>query len=102
MTNDCEAIELGMSDDEIRRMTKFKFKKVLKSKVLKAAFKYLKDLQQTRSKMDNLKYDKFEASTYLTSPQFSIDNASLLLALRRRTVRGISNDFGGLYPNNIF
>ena len=99
VANDCEAIELGMSDDEIRRMSKFKFKKVVKSKVLKAAFKYLKDLQQTHSKMDNLQYDKFEASIYLTSPQFTFDNASLLLALRTRTVRGIRNDFGGLYPD---
>ena len=68
VTNDCEAIELGMSDVEIRRMSKFKFKKVVTSKVLKAAFKYLKDLQKTHSKMDNLQYDKFEASIFLTSP----------------------------------
>jgi hypothetical protein len=99
VTNDCEAIELGMADNEIMRMSKLKFKKVVKSKVLKAAFKYLKDLKQTHSKMDNLQYGKFEASTYLTSPQFSFDNSSLLLALRTRTVRGIRNDFGGLYPD---
>ena len=35
----------------------------------------------------------------MTSPQFTFDNASLLLALRTRTVRGIRNDFGGLYPD---
>ena len=94
---DCESIELNMSENEIERMTKQRFKKIVKSKVLKAAFKFLKTLQQNHSKMDKISYDKFEMSSYMTSPQFSNDDMSLLLSLRTRTVRGIRSDFGGLY-----
>ena len=71
----------------------------MKAKVLKAAFEYLKNLQQSHSKMENIKYEQFETASYMTSPKFSNENVSLLLALRTRTVRGIRNDFGGLYTD---
>ena len=49
--------------------------------------------------MENMKYERFEMSSYLKSPLFKIEDISLLLALKTRTVRGIRNDFGGLYPD---
>jgi hypothetical protein len=96
---DCEAIELNMSEYDIKKISKDKLKKILKSRVTEAAFKYLISLKQSHSKMENVKYEQFEMSSYLKSPLFKIDDISLLLALKTRTVRGIRNDFGGLYPD---
>ena len=73
----------------------------MKSKVINAAFIYLQKLQQSHSKMDKLKYSKFEHSPYLSSPLFNNESRSLLLALRTRTVRGIRTDFGGIYPDKM-
>ena len=96
---DCAKIGLDMTDKEIGKTQKQKFKNIVKSKVITAAFNYLQMLQQSHSKMENIKYDQFEISPYLTSPLFNNDSRSLLLALRTRTVRGIRSDFGGLYPD---
>ena len=49
--------------------------------------------------MENLEYKTFTLQPYLNSPQFTSEEASLLLALRTRTVRGIRSDFGQMYPD---
>ena len=49
--------------------------------------------------MENLEYKTFTLQPYLSSPQFTSEEASLLLALRTRTVRGIRSDFGQMYPD---
>ena len=90
-----------MTEIEIQRMPKQKLKKIVKTKVLDANFKYLKEMKQTHSKMEYLKYDRFETSEYLKSSKFNTEDISLLLALRTRTVRGVRNDFGGLYTDKM-
>ena len=52
-------------------------------------------------KVGNIKYNKFELASYLNSPLFNNENRILLLALRTRTVRGIRNDFRGMYADNM-
>ena len=97
---DCEKIGLDLSDEEISQISKQQFRKIVKSKILKAAFLFLKTLQKTHSKMKNIEYDSFDIAPYLSSPIFNNKNRTLLLALRTRTVQGIRNDFRGLYPSN--
>ena len=98
---DCETIKLGLSDQQISSITKHKFKNIVKSKISDAAFEYLQTMQKEHSKMKNIKYNKFELSSYLNSPLFNKENRILLLALRTRTVRGIRNDFRGMYADNM-
>ena len=85
----------------MENMPKEMLRKIVKEKVLEATFIYLKEKQKSHSKMDMLRYDNFEMSSYLKSPYFNNESASLLLALRTRTVRGIRNDFGGLYQDKM-
>ena len=99
--SDCERIGLDVSDNQISKMQKHQFRKLVKSKTSNAAFKYLKNMQQGHSKMKHIKYEKFELTPYLNSPVFNNNNRILLLALRTRTVRGIRSDFGGLYPDKM-
>ena len=68
----------------------------MKSKVINAAFVYLQKLQQSHSKMDKLKYSKFE---HLSSPMSNNESRSLLLALRTRTVSGIRKDSSSMYSD---
>ena len=88
-----------MTDLEIACISKIKFKQIVKTKVRQAAFAYLKNLQQSHSKMSGLIYEKFEIMHYLNSPLFSCESRKLLLALRTRTVEGIRNDFRGQYKD---
>ena len=99
--NDLEILGLNISEHEMKQTTKSKLKKIVKEKVHNAAFQYLKSLQQSHSKMSNVKYEKFDISQYLCSPLFNRDSRGLLLALRTRTVRGIKCDFPGLYKDKM-
>ena len=99
--NDFDIIGLEMNEQEIRQISKQQFKKIIKSKIMNAAFTYLKALQMNHSKMKNLRYERFEISKYLSSPIFSKNNRCLLLALRTRTLRGIRSDFPGLYKDKL-
>ena len=101
VNNDLEMIGLKITEEEMRKISKQKFKKIVKTNVMNAAFIYLKDLQQTHSKMKNVHYEKFEISKYLSSPMFSRNERYLLLALRTRTLRGVRSDFPGVYKDKM-
>ena len=99
VTEDCNDIELNMTENDISKHTKQRFKIVVKSKVRNAAFKYLKENQEKHSKMQNLKYPTLKMQDYLFSPIFDNESRDLLVRLRTRTVSGIKSDFKGLYTD---
>ena len=47
--------------------------------------------------MNDIIYEEFSKQEYLTNYRFSNDEASLLLALRTRTVRGVKGNFPSMY-----
>ena len=98
---DCENIQLNMSDTDISKLPKQRFRAIIKEKISNSAFKFLQNMKQEHSKMQKVNYEKFEMMQYLNSPLFSNNNRILLLGLRTRTIRGIRNDFRGLYPSNL-
>ena len=96
VTQDCEFIGLNMTEDEIKCMKKQRFKIIVKNKIQKAAFEYLKSLKNSHSKMENLKYAEFKEASYLSSPLFNSESRQLLLSLRTRTVSGVRSLLRGL------
>ena len=95
--DDLKSIDLNLSDVEISRLSKQKFKAIIKEKIKSCAFKYLKSLKDEHSKMKNLNYEKLELQPYLSSPIFNEESSNLIFRLRTRTVSGIKNDFRGVY-----
>ena len=74
-------------------------KNLVKTKVRKAAFEKLLLQKQSHSKMDNINYNKLEIQGYMNNPVFDDESVKMLLALRTRTVRGVKNDFRGMFPD---
>ena len=99
--DDKKMLKLDKTDDEIKYMKKYQLKLILKKKVKEAALSYLQNEVKNKNlkKMKNLEYNSLKPMPYLTSPRFTQKKASLLMALRTRTVRGIRSDFGKMYPN---
>ena len=96
--DDINLVEMNMTENEVRITKKEKYKEIVKSKVRQSAFQYLKEIQQKHSKVKTISYgSKLMMAEYLKSPLFNSDNTETLLALRTRTVRGIRNDFSGMY-----
>ena len=94
---DIRSIKLKITEEEITKMKKQKFKSIVKEHVRISAMEHLKQLQQNHSKAKKINYNKLELAQYMNSPVFSNDNTKLLLALRTRTVNGIRSDFSGMY-----
>ena len=101
INEDKATINLSMTDEEIKSLKKGKFRSIIKNKIKTAACKSLNKQKENHSKMNGLVYTKLEKAAYLHSPLFSSENAKLLLALRTRTVRGMKNDFRGMYSDNL-
>ena len=96
--DDCNLVDMNMTENEISTMKKDKYKEIVQSKVKQSAFQYMKETQQKHSKVKTISYgSKLIMADYLKSPLFNSDNAETLLALRTRTVHGIRNDFCGIY-----
>ena len=101
INEDKAAINLSISDEEIKSLKKAKFRNIIKDTIKIAACKYLNKLKENHTKMNGLLYTKLEKAAYLGSPLFNIENEKLLLALRTRTVKGMKNDFRGMYADNL-
>ena len=97
--DDFDVCDLTYNEDIIIMSGKEQFKKMINTNLKRAAFKVLLAKQQGHSKVRDIKYEKFEVQPYLTSREFSNDDASLLAALRSHTVRGIRCNIKTLYRN---
>ena len=96
-----EDLELNLTNEEIRNLSKNKLKKIVRTKTKEAALKHLTKLIGTKEsgKMYRLKYKQIKTMKYLISPIFTQDESSLLMRLRTRCVNGIRNDFGGMFSD---
>ena len=96
VTDDSQLIDLQLSDSQISNMTRYDLQMLVKSKARRAAFIYLINIKESKSKMDNISYlNSFQILPYMVS--MTREQSSLLLALRTRTVRGIRTEYGDMY-----
>ena len=94
-------LNLSMPDEEIKQLKKSNFKSIIRNKIKLAAYKSLNAQKENHSKMNGLVYQQLKKEEYLSSPLFDSESVKLLLALRTRTVKGIKNDFRGMFPDNM-
>ena len=88
---DFVTIEEKYNEYNIKSMSKHKMKKFVKSKIEKAAFKYLLSEQEGKSKVKDIKYNQFKLQKYLTSNLFSNYEVEILNKLRSRNINLKSN-----------
>jgi hypothetical protein len=96
---DAAEIDLNLTEAQIISMKEEEYKAKVKAKIRIASFNYLMEIKRSHSKMDGINYRKFEIANHLRSPLFNTDSLSTLFALRTRTVRGVKNDFRGMYTD---
>ena len=98
---DMTDLDIHMSKEHLMAMGSKEYKKLVKIKVLAAAFKYLSNIQQTHSKVKDINYTRLEIQPYLCSPLFSRKEISPLFWLRSSTISGIRSDFSELYRPDL-
>ena len=85
---DLAELNINMSFEEIENVSEEAFKKFVKDKVQKAALDYLKSLQLTHSKSENLSYNELSLQGYLKSGtnNMTIKEKSFCFAARSRMI----------------
>ena len=95
--SDLASFNINMSLEEIKSMEKESFAKLVKEKCRETIFKDLMAMKSTHSKMENLKYDKFEMSQYLkVSDKWSASSAYKF----QTRMSEVAENFRGKYGNN--
>ena len=96
---DKELYDIKLSDEEVRIMSKHKFKTYIKQKSEELTLKYLSNLQQKHSKSKRLDMNDLTISQYLLDSRFSKAERELLFRLRSKTV-DVKENFKHAYQNN--
>ena len=81
---DKKEINMMLTDDQISKMSKYKYKKYVKEKVRSTAFKDLLARKESHSKVEDICYNKFALQKYLSSSKFTMKQKRLLFKLRTR------------------
>ena len=95
---DKKEINMSYSDDDIKTVSKNKFKRVLKEKISAAALKYLNKLAEGHTKSKKLIKSKFKCENYITDHRFTSDEVKLCFQLRTFTF-AVKSNFKNMYLN---
>ena len=92
-------LNIDLSEDQLKIMSKSKFKSYIKEKVQAAAFSDLLSIKEGHSKGSNILYNKFERQSYLISNVLTNDEKCLLFKLRTNMTQ-VKENFRSMYDNS--
>lgn len=84
-----ETLEINMTFEEIKQMSEFKFKKMVKQKTMIAAFKYLieqKNKPGKHTKIKNIEYKQLGIQEYLLEGNFNTELSKVIFKMRGKTL----------------
>ena len=79
---DCKVLEINMSSEEIKQLSKVTFQKFVKGRIEKLAFDWLIKEKNKQSKCASISYEKLQMQDYLTSNKFTTHQKKFLLQIR--------------------
>ena len=95
--------ELGiqLSDEEISKMSKERFRSLVQTAIDKRAMVYLNNIASGHSKSEDLVKNRLIREEYFEDKRFSKSEIELLFALRTRMVPGIKANLSSQYNNIV-
>ena len=97
--SDLNECGIDMTENEISRMKRISFKKLVCEKINLLSAQYLTGLKQRHSKSEHLKYSQ-EMQPYLRNESLNIEGKKLLFKLRNRLI-DVKTNFKQKYNNNL-
>ena len=91
-------LNINLDDEDIKGMSKYKFKKFLKGKIKTATLAYLNQLKKKKSKF--LQSKEIKCSNYLINKLFTKNEAQLLFKFRTH-MYSVKENFSKQYENNM-
>jgi hypothetical protein len=95
---DLDEIDLNISMESMKMMTKEEFSKKVRSAVNKAALKFLTIEKRKRSKVKEVNHDNLTMQNYLSPNGLELKQAKLLFQLRSRML-DVRTNFGNKYDD---
>ena len=81
---DIKELKLELTDKYIKKLSKYKFKKILEETIGKKAFEYLIKKKDMHSKVEHINFEKLELQKYLKANS-TLDNEEKYLLFKFRT-----------------
>ena len=81
-----KTLNLEITFEEIEKMSKFSFKKLLKEKIQYAAFSYLEEQKTKQKKIKDIVYSKLEMQEYLVDGDRQTNVSKMIYKARGRTL----------------
>ena len=84
-----DTLDIKMTFDTIKKMSEYKFKKIVKEKTLQAAFKYLMEQKNTpgkHTKINNIEYKQLSMQEYLLEENYNTEISKLIFKIRGKTL----------------
>ena len=91
--------DINYSEEEIKAMSLFQFKKIVKEKLQLKVMAYLIALQNKHTKSEKLNHE-VKMQEYLTSSNLTLSDKKLLFKLRSKMLR-IKGNFSSMYRRNM-
>ena len=99
--SDLEQIGENLNQEKIMYMSKIQFKTHIKKLLSQQILSDLKVLQNTYSKVRDIKYPHFRTQPYLKSHTFTNEMASILLNMRSSMTRNFKSNFISIHRDNL-
>ena len=96
---DLNSCGINYQDDELRRMSEYRFKKLIKEQIQLKVMGHLFALQNKHSKSEKLVF-KGSMQPYLISSDLSTQNKQILFKLRSKMLK-IKSNYSSMYRNNM-
>ena len=100
MENDKKVLNLDISVEEIEKISKNKFKKIVETKIDNYALQQLNALKSKHSKSQYLQSSTFKTAGYLIDERFFKSESQLLFRLRSKTLN-VKQNFENQHTNNL-
>ena len=88
---DLKDLKIGMNFDQIKKMSKLKWKKIVKNAMREKAFNDLIEIHDSYVKGEDLSYGKLESRTYLLSKNMTTSQKRLVFKMRTNMINVKSN-----------
>ena len=86
-------MEKDLNEEEAKSKSKIEYKNLIKTMVKEKVFEKFKNIQDSHSKVKELKYNTFKIQEYMISRSLTDIEVSFLFSLRSRTVKSVRNNF---------
>ena len=102
IAQDKKDLGINLDDEEVRKLTLFKFKESIQKKVNLFAARYFSDIQARQTKTQQLEISEiFKPASYLTSQKLTISEVKTLFLLRSRSIT-VKGNTASAYEGNMW